>query len=171
VSEAPAAPSAAVTGAGRAWLLKTEPDTFGFDDLWRAAGRTSAWDGVRNYQARNYLRDEMCVGDVVIIYHSNGHPPGAAGLAVVAGPPHPDASQFDPTSPYHDPASTPAAPRWWSVDVRATEPLPRLVPLAELRADPVLAGLDLALLRRGNRLSVMPLPPAAVARIEALARG
>jgi predicted RNA-binding protein with PUA-like domain len=159
-----------MTGSGRAWLLKTEPDVFGYDDLWRAEGRTAPWDGVRNYQARNYLRDEMRVGDVVIVYHSSARPPGAAGLAEVASAPFPDPAQFDPASAYHDPASTREAPRWWSVDVRATAPLPRLVPLAELRADPVLAALDLALLRRGNRLSVMPLPPAAVARIEALAR-
>jgi predicted RNA-binding protein with PUA-like domain len=158
-----------VTDARQAWLVKTEPDVFGFEDLWRRADRSTPWDGVRNYQARNYLRDAMRVGDAVVIYHSNATPPGAAGLAVVASAPYPDATQFDPASPYHDPASTPEAPRWWSIDVRATARLPRLVTLAELRADPVLAGLDLALLRRGNRLSVMPLPLAALDRIEELA--
>jgi predicted RNA-binding protein with PUA-like domain len=163
-------PAGVGAGERRAWLLKSEPDVFGFDDLWRADGRTTSWDGVRNYQARNYLRDEMRVGDTVVIYHSNAQPPGAAGLAVVASAPYPDASQFDPASDYHDPASTPEAPRWWSVDVRATAPLPRLVALAELRSDPVIAALDLALLRRGNRLSVMPVPALAVSRIEALAR-
>jgi predicted RNA-binding protein with PUA-like domain len=162
--------SGAVTDARQAWLVKTEPDVFGFEDLWRRADRSTPWDGVRNYQARNYLRDAMRVGDAVVIYHSNAAPPGAAGLAVVASAPYPDATQFDPASPYHDPASTPEAPRWWSVDLRATARLPRLVALSELRADPVLAGLDLALLRRGNRLSVMPLPLAALDRIEELAR-
>jgi len=157
-----------MSGQRRAWLVKTEPDVFGFDDLWRADARTTAWDGVRNYQARNYLRDEMQIGDVVVIYHSNAQPPGAAGLAQVASAPYPDPAQFDPASPYHDPTSPADAPRWWSVDLRATAPLARLVPLAELRSDTVLAGLDLALLRRGNRLSVMPLPTAAVERIVAM---
>lgn len=160
-----------MTAPRRAWLVKTEPDTFGFDDLWRAAHRTTPWDGVRNYQARNFLRDDMRIGDTVVVYHSNAQPPGAVGLAEVASAPYPDASQFDTDSPYHDPASAPDAPRWWSVDVRATERLPRLVPLAEMRDDPVLAGLDLALLRRGNRLSVMPLPAAALDRIVELAHG
>lgn len=160
-----------MTDARPAWLVKTEPDVFGFDDLWRRADRSAPWDGVRNYQARNYLRDAMRVGDAVVIYHSNAAPPGAAGLAVVASAPYPDATQFDPASPYHDPASPPEAPRWWSVDVRATAWLPRLVPLQELRADPVLAALDLALLRRANRLSVMPLPQSALDRIVALAHG
>jgi predicted RNA-binding protein with PUA-like domain len=157
--------------ARQAWLVKTEPDVFGFEDLWRRSDRTTPWDGIRNYQARNYLRDAMRVGDVVVVYHSSATPPGAAGLAVVASAPYPDQTQFDPASPYHDPDSPAEAPRWWAVDVQATARLPRLVPLAELRADPVLAALDLALLRRGNRLSVMPLPLAAVDRIEALARG
>ncbi len=161
---APAAPR-------RAWLVKTEPDVFGFDDLWAAPNRTTLWDGVRNYQARNFLRDEMRPGDAVLVYHSNANPAGAAGLAEVAGAAVPDPSQFDPASAYHDPGSPADAPRWWSVPVRATAPLPRLVALSELRADPVLAELDLVLLRRGNRLSVMPLPQEAIDRIVALARG
>jgi predicted RNA-binding protein with PUA-like domain len=160
-----------VTEARQAWLVKTEPDVFGFQDLWRRADRLAPWDGVRNYQARNYLRDGMRIGDAVVVYHSSTTPPGAAGLAVVASAPYPDATQFDPASPYHDPASPEGAPRWWAVDLRATAWLPRLLPLSELRADPVLAALDLALLRRGSRLSVMPLPLAALDRIESLARG
>jgi len=155
----------------RAWLVKSEPDVFSFDDLMRAPGRTTRWDGVRNFQARNFMRDDMRVGDVVLFYHSNAAPPGVAGLAEVASEPYPDPTQFDPDSSYHDPSSERSAPRWWLVDVRAIAPLPRLVTLAELRADPVLAGLDLPLLRRANRLSVMPIPGAAVARIEALAAG
>lgn len=154
-----------------AWLVKSEPSVFSFDDLWAAPDRRTVWDGVRNYQARNYLRDDMRVGDVVVFYHSNAAPAGVAGLAEVASAPYPDPSQFDPASPYHDPASDAAAPRWWSVEVRATRHLSRLVPLAELRADPRLAALDLPLLRRGNRLSVMPVPPGALARIVELAAG
>jgi predicted RNA-binding protein with PUA-like domain len=158
-----------MSDTSRAWLVKSEPDAFSFDDLMRAPGRTTRWDGVRNYQARNYMRDEMRVGDVVLFYHSNASPPGVAGLAEVASEPYPDPSQFDPASPYHDPTSDRSSPRWWLVDVRATAPLPRLVTLNELRADPVIAGLDLPLLRRANRLSVMPLPAAAVDRIVVLA--
>ncbi|MDF1523490.1 MAG: EVE domain-containing protein [Trueperaceae bacterium] len=152
-----------------AWLVKSEPATFGFEHLWRAPGRTTPWDGVRNYQARNYMRDEMRVGDPVLFYHSNATPPGVVGLAEVASAAYPDPSQFDPASAYHDPKSAPDAPRWMLVDVRAVARLPRLVPLDELRADPVLASLDLPLLRRGNRLSVMPVPLAAVARVRELA--
>jgi len=158
-----------MTETARAWLVKSEPDVFGFDDLMRAPGRTTPWDGVRNYQARNYLRDDMRVGDAVLFYHSNADPPGVAGLAEVASEPYPDPTQFDPASDHHDPRSDRSAPRWWLVDVRATAPLARLVTLAELRDDPVLAGLDLPLLRRGNRLSVMPIPTAAIDRILALA--
>jgi predicted RNA-binding protein with PUA-like domain len=152
-----------------AWLLKSEPDTFGFDDLWRAPDRTTPWEGVRNYQARNFLRDEMRVGDTVLFYHSNAKPPGVAGLAEIASAPYADPSQFDASSPYADPGSSPDDPRWFLVDVRAVAPLPRLVSLAELRQDPLLATLDLPLLRRGNRLSVMPVPMAAVERVRFLA--
>lgn len=158
-----------MTETARAWLVKSEPDVFAFDDLVRAPDHTTPWDGVRNYQARNYMRDDMRVGDVVLFYHSNANPAGVVGLAEVASEPYPDPTQFDAGSDYHDPASDRSAPRWWLVDVRATAPLARLVTLAELREDPVLAGLDLPLLRRGNRLSVMPIPAAAVDRIVALA--
>ncbi len=158
-----------MSGTQRAWLVKSEPETFSFDDLMQAPGRTTRWDGVRNYQARNFMRDEMRVGDLVLFYHSNASPPGVAGLAEVASAPYPDPTQFDPASAYHDATSDRASPRWWLVDVRATTPLPRLVTLAELRADPVIAGLDLPLLRRANRLSVMPVPAPAVDRIVALA--
>ena len=153
----------------RAWLVKSEPEAFGFDDLWRAPGRTTPWDGVRNYQARNFMRDDMRVGDVVLFYHSGTTPPGVVGLAEVASAPYPDASQFDPTSSYYDPKSTRDAPRWMLVDIRAVAPLPRLVPLGEMRDDAHLAALDVPLLRRGNRLSVMPMPVEAVDLIRALA--
>jgi predicted RNA-binding protein with PUA-like domain len=153
----------------RAWLVKSEPDVFGFDDLWRAPARTTPWDGVRNYQARNFMRDDMRVGDAVLFYHSNATPPGVVGLAEVASDPYPDPSQFDPASKYFDPSSTREDPRWVLVDVRAVAPLPRLVSLDELREDPVLATFDLPLVRRGNRLSVMPMPMAAVERVRSLA--
>ena len=155
--------------AERAWLVKSEPDVFGFDDLWRAPERTTPWDGVRNYQARNFMRDEMRVGDVVLFYHSNATPPGVVGLAEVASAPYPDPSQFDAASPYFDPTSTRETPRCVLVDIMAVAPLPRMVPLDELRDDARLATLDLPLLRRGNRLSVMPMPLEAVDRVRSLA--
>ena len=150
----------------RTWLMKSEPDVYGYDDLERD-GRTP-WDGIRNYQARNFMRDEMKVGDRVLFYHSNTQPPGVAGVAEVVSEPYPDPTQFDPTSRYHDPKSTPEAPRWVLVDVAPERRLPRLVTLAEIKADPALA--ELPLVRRGNRLSIMPVGEAEAARIVALAR-
>jgi len=150
----------------RTWLMKSEPDVYGYDDLERD-GRTP-WDGIRNYQARNFMRDEMKVGDRVLFYHSNTQPPGVAGLAEVVSEPYPDPTQFDPASRYHDPKSTPEAPRWVLVDVAPERRLPRLVTLAEIKADPALA--ELPLVRRGNRLSIMPVGEAEAARIVALAR-
>ncbi len=138
----------------RYWLVKSEPDVFGFDDLLAAPGRTAGWDGVRNYQARNYMRDEMRVGDGVLFYHSNGDPAGVAGLAEVARAAYPDATAFDPAHDGYDPKSRPEAPVWLQVDVRAVERFARVVTLAELRAEPALA--EMVVLRRGNRLSVTP---------------
>ncbi len=134
-----------------AWLMKNEPDEFGYHHL-EARGR-AGWDGVRNYQARNFLRS-MRVGDRVVFYHSSCTPPGVAGLATVVGTAEPDPTQFDPSSPGHDPASDPAAPRWDWVVVAPVRRL-RFVPLDELRRLPELAGSRL--LARGNRLSVFPL--------------
>jgi len=142
----------------RHWLLKSEPEVFSFDDLWRASKRTTSWGGVRNYQARNLLRDELARGDLVLFYHSSTEPSGVAGLARVVRAGYPDPAQFDPGDPGHDPGSTPAAPRWYAVDVQALARLPRFVPLAELRAEPRLKGM--VLLRRGSRLSVQPVTPA-----------
>jgi predicted RNA-binding protein with PUA-like domain len=141
--------------SGRCWLVKTEPSTFSFDDLMAADDATTGWDGVRNYQARNFMRDEMRVGDRVLVYHSSVDPAGVVGLAEVASEPRPDPSQFDPSSPYADPASPRHDPRWLLVDVRGLERLPRMVTLAEIKAHPELQGMTVA--RRGNRLSVMPL--------------
>ena len=149
----------------RTWLMKSEPDVYGYDDLERD-GRTP-WDGIRNYQARNFMRDEMAIGDRVLFYHSNATPPGVAGLAEVVSEPYPDPTQFDPDSPYHDPKATREEPRWMLVDIAPVRRLPRLVALAEIKADPALA--DLALVRRGNRLSVMPVGDEEADRIVAMA--
>ncbi|HZX28341.1 MAG TPA: EVE domain-containing protein [Telluria sp.] len=133
------------------WLMKSEPDAFSIDDLKRK--KREAWDGVRNYQARNFMRDAMQVGDGVLFYHSSCAVPGIAGIAEVASGPYPDASQFDPASPYHDPKATPEQPRWIALDVRATQEI-RFLPLTELRTMPELEGM--VLLQKGSRLSVSP---------------
>ena len=141
----------------RHWLMKSEPDVFGIDDLAKEPGRTAAWWGVRNYQARNFMRDDMSVGDLAFFYHSSCAEPGIAGLMKVAKKAYPDITQFDPASEYHDPKSTPEAPRWMNVDMKLVKKT-RLVPLAELRAHPELASLRI--LQRGNRLSITPIEPA-----------
>ncbi|NJD88076.1 MAG: EVE domain-containing protein [Betaproteobacteria bacterium] len=139
------------------WLMKSEPDEFSIDDLVRAPGKTTPWFGVRNYQARNYMRDATRVGDGVLFYHSSCEVPGIAGLAEVASAPHPDETQFDPKSPYFDPKATRANPRWMLVDVKLVRKT-RLLSLDELRQRPELA--DMVILRRGNRLSVTPVTPS-----------
>jgi predicted RNA-binding protein with PUA-like domain len=145
------------------WLLKSEPDVFSFEDLKRRPRRTEPWNGVRNYQARNFLRDGMAVGDLALFYHSNTAVPGIAGLVRVSREAYPDPTQFDPASEYHDPKSDPAAPRWLMVDVTWEADFPVFVSLADLKADPSLT--DLLILRRGNRLSVTPVTPEHFARI------
>ncbi|MDX1498851.1 MAG: EVE domain-containing protein [Woeseiaceae bacterium] len=134
------------------WLMKSEPDTYGIDDLERD-GR-EMWDGIRNYQARNMMRDEMAVGDDILFYHSSCKEPAVVGIARVASEPYPDPTQFDPESKYHDPKSDPDDPRWCLVDVEFVRKLERPITLAELKAQPDLDGLLLT--RRGNRLSIMP---------------
>ena len=138
------------------WLMKSEPSECSIDDAMAAPKRTVPWTGVRNYQARNFMRDAMRVGDGVLFYHSSCPEPGIAGLARVASGTRPDPTQFDKQSPYFDPASKPDAPRWLLLDVQAVRKT-RLLHLAELRAEPGLA--DLILLRRGNRLSITPVEP------------
>ena len=133
------------------WLMKSEPDVFGYDDLVRV--KREGWDGVRNYQARNFMR-EMRRGDRVIFYHSNAKPPGVAGIARIVKEAEPDPTQFDPASKYHDPASDPGDPRWDWVTVAPQRKL-EFVSIDELKQIPELA--DCRLLARGNRLSVMPL--------------
>jgi len=139
------------------WLMKSEPDEVSIDDALAAPGATVAWTGVRNYQARNFMRDGMKVGDGVLFYHSSCPEPGIAGIARVASAIKPDPTQFDPKSPYYDPASKKDDPRWLLVDVQAVRKT-RLLALPELRAKPELA--DLVVLRKGNRLSITPVEPA-----------
>jgi predicted RNA-binding protein with PUA-like domain len=140
----------------RYWLMKSEPDEFSIDDLARAPRRRVAWFGVRNYQARNFMRDQMQIGDQVLFYHSSCPEPGIAGLAAVCAGAYPDATQFDPKSKYYDAKSTPDNPRWVNVEVKFAAKT-RLVGLAELRLHPQLARMPL--LARGNRLSITPVSP------------
>jgi len=140
----------------RYWLMKSEPSEYSIDDLAAAPGQTTAWFGVRNYQARNFMRDQMAAGDGVLFYHSSCAEPGIAGIARVASAAYPDASQFDPAGKYHDPKATPENPRWFNVDVRLVQKT-RLLPLAELRAHAELARMRV--LRKGNRLSITPVDP------------
>jgi len=141
----------------RHWLMKSEPDEFSIEDLERASGRTTSWFGVRNYQARNFMRDGMKVGDLAFFYHSSCPEPGIAGIVEVVRAAHPDATQFDRKSGYYDPKSTRENPRWVNVDVKLREKT-RLVPLEELRTHPELSGM--VILRRGNRLSITPVTTA-----------
>lgn len=139
------------------WLMKSEPDAFSIDDL-KSAG-TEPWDGIRNYQARNFMRDDMKVGDKVMIYHSNCKPPGIAGIGKVASKPYADHTQFDSNSKYFDASSDPDDPRWQLVDIKFVRKLKRLIPLEEIKqhAD----ALDgLILIRKGSRLSIMPIDKA-----------
>jgi predicted RNA-binding protein with PUA-like domain len=138
----------------RYWLVKSEPAVFSFEHLLGARWSTTAWDGVRNYQARNYMRDGMKLGDLVLFYHSNADPAGVAGIAEVVREAYPDATAFDALHEGFDVRSDPADPMWVVVDLRAVRALPTLVSLAVMRADPGLSGLET--LRRGSRLSVHP---------------
>ena len=154
------------------WLVKSEPESFSFTDLERAPRRTTGWDGVRNYQARNFMRDGMRKGDRVLFYHSNAKPPAVMGVCEVVREAHSDPTQFDPAHDHHDPGSDPDEPRWLMVDVKALAPLPEPVSLTALRANPRLA--ELALLQRGQRLSVMPVSAAhyrEILRMGGLAEG
>jgi predicted RNA-binding protein with PUA-like domain len=150
----------------RHWLMKSEPDEASIDDLAAAPKKTLPWTGVRNYQARNFMRDDMRVGDRVLFYHSSCPEPGIAGIARVSRRAYPDATQFDRRSKYHDPKATPAAPRWFNVDVTFVGKT-RLVTLAQLRAQPGLASLRV--LQRGNRLSITPVTPEEFALIAQIA--
>jgi len=136
------------------WLMKSEPDVFGIDDLKNAKGMTEPWDGVRNYQARNMMRDDMKTGDLAFLYHSNCKEPGIAGIMEIVREGYPDMTAFDPDAKYFDPKSDPANPRWYRVDVRYVRKLKRIITLSELKEHSEVTGLPLV--RRGNRLSIMP---------------
>jgi predicted RNA-binding protein with PUA-like domain len=149
--------------AKRCWLMKSEPDVFSIDDL--AKKKVAGWDGVRNYQARNFMKS-MAVGDAVLFYHSNAAPPGVAGIAEVARLAYPDPTQFDPKNDHRDPKATPDKPIWFQVDVRFKRKLPRFLSLDELRGVPALAEMPLF---QRSRLSVQPVNDAQFAAIVALA--
>jgi predicted RNA-binding protein with PUA-like domain len=144
----------------RYWLMKSEPDVFGIDDLALARSKTAAWWGVRNYQARNFMRDQMQLRDQAFFYHSSCPQPGIVGIAEISKRAYPDETQFDRKSEYYDPAATRENPRWFMVDVQLKRPLARTITLDELRAhaDRELKGM--VLLRRGNRLSITPVEAA-----------
>lgn len=152
----------------RYWLMKSEPDEVSFDDVLAAPGQTVSWFGVRNYQARNFMRDAMQIGDGILFYHSSCAVPGVAGIAEVASGPYPDASQFYRAGHYFDPKATPEQPRWISVDVKAKEQ-GRYLPLSEMRTLPELE--DMVLLQKGSRLSISPVTPGQWKVILDLIRG
>jgi len=154
-----------VSGARQYWLMKSEPAVFSFDDLRTRPGSTDHWDGVRNYQARNYMR-QMTKGDLVLFYHSNCAPPGVMGTAEVVREAYPDDTAFDPKSRYYDPKSKADNPRWYMVDVEWKEAFPRMVTLSEMRSTPELAGMKL--LQKGQRLSVMPVTKEEFEKVRSL---
>lgn len=142
------------------WLMKTEPTTFGIDDLAQAPKRTTMWDGVRNYQARNMLRDDFAKGDRALLYHSSCAVPGVVGVMRVARAGYPDPSAFDRKDSHYDEGSDPANPRWYAVDVQLERRLARVITLEELRKHATRKLAGMILLQRGSRLSVMPLTEA-----------
>ena len=154
------------------WLVKSEPGVFSLDDLRKAPKKTTCWDGVRNYQARNFMRDDMKVGDQVFFYHSNCERPGIVGVAEVVREAYPDPTAFDPKDKHYDPKSDPKAPRWVMVDLRFVSAFAQTLSLKFLQQArveyPVLD--DMPLLRRGNRLSVMPVQPPQWKQIIQLAK-
>ena len=151
----------------RYWLMKSEPTSFSIDDLMKAPAQTTCWDGVRNYQARNFMR-HMAVGDQVLFYHSNADPPAVMGIAEVVTTAYIDPTQFDKKDSHYDPESTPAQPRWEMVDIKYLRKFSRPLSLDELRKEPTLKGM--VLLRKGSRLSVQPVSPLEWKYILSLAR-
>ena len=149
------------------WLMKTEPDVFSLDDL-KAAG-TEPWDGVRNYQARNLMRDQMEIGDRIFIYHSRAKPMGIVGEARVASKAYPDPTQFNPEEKYYDPKADPANPRWVLVDVEYVRHYPEMITLAQLKEIPELG--DMMLVQKGSRLSIQPVSEAEWKLIESMVAG
>ena len=141
----------------RHWLVKSEPSVFSFDDLLAAKGRRTHWDGIRNYRVRNFIRDDIKKGDLVLFYHSNASPPGVAGTAEVVREAYPDHTQFDPKDAHYDPKSDEGDPRWLMFDVKAGERFPEYVSLQELKDNPRLK--DMLVVQRGQRLSIQPVTP------------
>ncbi|MDB5349361.1 MAG: hypothetical protein JWN86_608 [Planctomycetota bacterium] len=139
------------------WLFKSEPECFSFAHLMALPRKTAGWDGVRNFQARNFLRDDIKIGDGILFYHSNGDPPAIAGIAEVVKEAHPDPTAFDPTEMHHDPKSRPESPTWFQVSIRAVRPIDPPLTLPGLRTVPALASMEL--LRKGSRLSIQPVRP------------
>ena len=144
--------------AKKYWLMKTEPDNFSIDDLENCPKQRETWDGVRNYQARNFMRDEMKKGDMVFIYHSSCKDVGIAGLATVSAECMPDDTSFDPKSRYYDPKSTPENPRWFMVEVEFVQKFEKIIPLKELKSHPELD--EMHLVKKGSRLSISPVSKA-----------
>lgn len=153
----------------RYWLVKTEPDCFSIQDLAKAPKRTTCWSGVRNYQARNFMRDDMKLGDQVLIYHSSCNPPAVVGVAKVSREAYPDHTSWDPNDDHFDPQSTKENPRWFMVDLQLERIFKEPIPLDQLRKIPALK--DMELLRRGSRLSVQPVRKAEFETIEQIAEG
>ncbi len=151
----------------RCWLFKSEPSSYSYDDLESEDDQTAEWDGVRNYQARNFIRDDMAVGDQVLFYHSNAKPPGVVGIACIVREGYPDTTAWDPNSRYYDPKSDPANPTWMMVDIKADRRLPRFISLNELKANPSL--VDMMVTKRGQRLSVQPVKPEEWAEVITMA--
>jgi predicted RNA-binding protein with PUA-like domain len=151
----------------RCWLFKSEPSSYSYDDLESEDDQTAEWDGVRNYQARNFIRDDMAVGDQVLFYHSNAKPPGVVGIARIVREGYPDTTAWDPNSRYYDPKSDPANPTWMMVDIKADRRLPRFISLNELKANPSL--VDMMVTKRGQRLSVQPVKPEEWAEVITMA--
>ena len=150
------------------WLLKTEPTSYSVDDLSKEKNRTTCWDGVRNYQARNFIRDQMKTGDQALLYHSSTEPPGIVGICEVVKESYPDPTAFDAKSKYFDEQSSRDAPRWFMVDVQLKNKFRRLVPLDELRKIDALR--DMVLLSKGSRLSVQPVTKTQFDTIVSVAR-
>ena len=146
------------------WLMKSEPDVFSFEDLKARPKQTEPWDGVRNYQARNFMRDSMKVGDLILFYHSNTKPPGVAGIAEVASAPYPDPTAFDKQSKYYDSKSDQHSPRWILVDVKFKADLKQFVSLESIKANPKLS--EMRILQKGNRLSITPVTQAEFLAIQ-----
>lgn len=150
----------------RHWLIKSEPDVFGIDDL--AKVTREPWSGVRNYQARNFMWKEMQPGDLALFYHSNAKPPGVTGIAKVVGTPYPDPTQFDDQSEYHDPKSKPENPRWWLTDFEYVGKFKEMLTLEEIKADSLLS--EMMVCQRGTRLSINPVDPIHFKRVCKLAQ-